>query len=86
MTYNDPTGFIGHAQAMPDAARARNAGLSVDAQNQIASLGWDGFWAGVSAALAYQKAGVKPSPPAPPRAPAPASQPSKVAQAQCHVV
>jgi len=43
------------------AAPARSASpvLSVAAQRQIAAMGADKFWAGVTAAVAYQKAGVK---------------------------
>ncbi|MBL7496454.1 DNRLRE domain-containing protein [Frankia sp. CNm7] len=70
LAYNDPTGFWSIISAVKKAtkavtqrsaevARARNAGLSLEAQRQIAQMGEARFWAGVRASLA----GVKPAPP-----------------------
>ena len=71
LAYNDPTGFAGTKSANPSPVSKRATpstyksatALSPEAQRQIAAMGADKFWAGVNAALAFQKAAaVKPSP------------------------
>ncbi|WP_283215121.1 DNRLRE domain-containing protein [Pseudofrankia sp. DC12] len=66
LAYNDPTGFM--LDGTPGTGTASTAGLSPEAQRQIAAMGADKFWAGVAAALAFQKAAAtpKPAPPPPP--------------------